>query len=380
MKRRFETGMSTAVLMVVVSGGIGVNNTVAPTFGADPVIGTQNAGNAGTWTGSPTLTYQIQRNTGSWVDIGGATSLNYTPVDADFGYALRLAVTPNGDTTKTAYSSATNTVQEAPAQAIGDEEILNGGFDSGASWSAGGGWAIGSGVATHTAGSAGALTQSNALTRPVYEISCDQTVVTASGVQGIVSGISIGEGRTETGVVRWLLTRRDANNFLGFYAGDTYAGSIDSATGKPLTENVQLAAPSADMRLTQLYTLPVSPVPGDQLWLLVRVEDADALALPNGDYFLVRLLYLTTWDLTFHKITNHAPGAALITAANIGASNGIRVTADGNDWTLESTANGGTNWTSRGTTTEATWNTSTGVNVLATSGFTLGILAYADPL
>lgn len=93
------------------SGGAPIN-TAVPTHdgGSSAVIGTEISGTAGTWTGSPTLTYQWQRNTGSWGNIGGATSIDYTPVDADFGYTLRLAEIPNGDTGAAAYSAATATV------------------------------------------------------------------------------------------------------------------------------------------------------------------------------------------------------------------------------------------------------------------------------
>jgi len=74
------------------------------------IIGTETAGDDGTWLPAPdSFTYQWQRYTsGAWADIGGATNQDYTPVDADFGLALRLEVTPvpNGSV---ANSNSTNT-------------------------------------------------------------------------------------------------------------------------------------------------------------------------------------------------------------------------------------------------------------------------------
>lgn len=64
-----------------------------------------------------TFTYQWQRNTGSWGDIAAATSKNYTPVVADYGYPLRLGVTPSDGSTP-AYSNATNAVSSPLVQAI----------------------------------------------------------------------------------------------------------------------------------------------------------------------------------------------------------------------------------------------------------------------
>lgn len=103
---------SAALLLLTLKpGGGGVANTAVPTTdGTAPVIGTEIAGTAGTWTGSPTLTYQWQRYSGSWADIGGATAIDYTPVDADFGLTLRLVEIPNGVTASAAYSAATGEV------------------------------------------------------------------------------------------------------------------------------------------------------------------------------------------------------------------------------------------------------------------------------
>ena len=73
-------------------------NTLLPSVTGTAAVGTQLTGNNGTWTGSPvpTLTDQWLRcdtSGNSCVNIGGATSINYTPVQADAGTTLRLKVT-----------------------------------------------------------------------------------------------------------------------------------------------------------------------------------------------------------------------------------------------------------------------------------------------
>lgn len=93
-----------------------VSEAFSPIFGAaptlstnTPVIGTAITITPGAWAGSPSLTYQWQRNTGSWVDIGGATSSSYTPVNADFGYPLRVVETgTNGAGSASTNSAATS--------------------------------------------------------------------------------------------------------------------------------------------------------------------------------------------------------------------------------------------------------------------------------
>jgi hypothetical protein len=110
-----------------------IENTVLPGVTSSATIGTQNNGMLGTWTGSPVITHQWQRNTGSWVDISGATSLNYTPVDVDFGYTLRRREIPNGDTGAAVASAATAAVGKVVATitpTIGAERLTNTGFET----------------------------------------------------------------------------------------------------------------------------------------------------------------------------------------------------------------------------------------------------------
>jgi hypothetical protein len=119
----------TLLLTVLRRGGAPAPvNTVAPSHNyvapLTPVIGTQITGVAGTWSGSPTITHQWQKaltDAGPWSDVSGATSINYTPLDADsvFGYVLQRLEIPNGDTGAAVASAATGAVTYVPLTMTG---------------------------------------------------------------------------------------------------------------------------------------------------------------------------------------------------------------------------------------------------------------------
>lgn len=114
MPSRRSSSAASYLLMLTPKGGTPPPaNTVAPSHDgtSSAVIGTEINGTVGTWSGDPTLTHQWQRSAdGStgWADIGSATALDYTPVDADFGYYLRRAETgTNAAGAVTAYTANT---------------------------------------------------------------------------------------------------------------------------------------------------------------------------------------------------------------------------------------------------------------------------------
>jgi hypothetical protein len=100
-----------------VLGGytIGTNVLGVPAIVVNPVItsadlsvGTAVSGNTGTWSGSPvSFSYQWQRAdtaTGTWADITGATSANYTFVSGDLAKYIRrqtVATNPTGSSAAT---------------------------------------------------------------------------------------------------------------------------------------------------------------------------------------------------------------------------------------------------------------------------------------
>ena len=73
-------------------------NTQLPAISGKPVVGSALTASAGSWTGSPSFDFSWQRSTsdGGWAAISGASSHTYTPVRADIGLSLRVAVTADG--------------------------------------------------------------------------------------------------------------------------------------------------------------------------------------------------------------------------------------------------------------------------------------------
>lgn len=95
-------------------------NTVAPAISATGKIGTQVDGADGTWSNSPSFTYQWQFFDSTWQDIVGATSQDYTPAETYDGMDIRLAVTgTNSGGSATANSNSCAVTYNAP-QSAGD--------------------------------------------------------------------------------------------------------------------------------------------------------------------------------------------------------------------------------------------------------------------
>ena len=371
-------------------GASAPENTLAPAITTTAVIGTQIDGDDGTWTNPQAFTYQWQRNTGNWGDIGGATSKNYTPVDADFGYTLRLVVTSGG---VSANSNATNVTQEAPVQTLSAELVANNDFST---YSGGfTNWTLspgtyggdpgvsqvdpsgGAGTGAAKFSSTGSLALLGVNTSPLatvgayYESLVEMSARASGSVTWRDSNGVFQRSLAAVGAGRDLVRNTSAGNPMNLRNSGATDATIDRVSVKQVTLNGELVAPSANMRISQFYTLPSSPIIGDEIRVVVRSSD-----FSSGNYWLVLLTYTgSAWNINLYSVATHTR-TSRISAAGIGSSNGIRITANGNDWTLETTANGGSNWTSRGTVNNSTYNTATGVNVLATSPFTLSNMQY----
>lgn len=91
-------------------------NTVAPAVTGTATVGQTLTTTNGTWTGSPSFTYQWQR---AGVNIGSATASTYVLVDADYTNAIRCVVTgTNAGGNASANSNATAAVVRTYGQEV----------------------------------------------------------------------------------------------------------------------------------------------------------------------------------------------------------------------------------------------------------------------
>ncbi len=381
-----------------------VSEAFSPIFGAaptlstnTPVIGTVITITPGAWAGSPTLTYQWQRNTGSWVNISGATNSSYTPVDADFGYTLRVVETgTNGAGSASTQSSGTsNLTREAVTQTWSAELLTNGSLSA---WTGGvpDGWNKvndngSTATITETArnGSAGTGAATHSNSGSAIFVNIRQTVYTVGDYYEISGEMTAYTGGrmdiTFSGSGGFSLSAARAAQFLGRAIGTELVlqpgGALprlftsDDWGVRRLTPNAELTAPSANMDVATFYTVPNTPLQNHAVWLLGRVS-----SFSSGNYFLWLLEHNgTQWNVNLYAVSAHTRGSALVTVSNVGTTNGMRFYANGNTIRVYTTANGGGLWTQRGSDiTNSTYNTAQGVNALLSSAFTLGQLTYVQ--
>jgi hypothetical protein len=353
-----------------------------------PVVGQLLTGSDGTYTPEPTSYARQWYRDG--VAIGSATNATYTTVDADFGKLLTYGVTPTGDggTGAEAVSAATAAVAEVPVQSVGSNLWLDGDMEAVGTAS----WTNPSGAATlsketgtphggaqvlritYGSGSNNAAAQDRGNNGSYYEIAGygrgDGTAIVQiqdeSGSDSLV-----GTSSTSWQAYRGIMREVTRPVLRGGQAATRFV-EYDDTSYSLITPNAQLAAPSANMRLTQFYTLPGSPALGEQIRLYSRISD---FAL--GNFWQVFLRWTgSQWDINLYSVATFTR-TSRIAASNIGATNGVRVNMNGTALELFTTANGGTDWTSRGTFTSSTYQTAVGCNVLHTSGVTMGSLEYA---
>lgn len=213
----------------VGGGGSPPSNEVAPSISGTAQVGQTLTVTPGTWTGSPTLTYQWTRD-GS--PIGGATATTYVLVTADLGTDVAVTETATNDDGSASEGS------NAIAIIYGPELLLNGNFATDTVWNKGSGWSIGSGVATKTAGGAGTLSQpptsvleaasSYEVTFTITAVSAGQIRFNFTGGGGSVVGDFLSSPGTYTQTV--VATHAHTNFTLGPSSG--FAGSVDNVSLK----------------------------------------------------------------------------------------------------------------------------------------------------
>lgn len=155
---------------------------------------------------SATTQVQIYRSTSSIVNRATDAAGDPISVQPSRGYSVAV-----GDATRS------NTV-------------TNGGFDADSDWTKGTGWTIASGHATHAAGSAASLSQSQAVTEDLYyRLAFTLSGVTAGSLTPQLTGgtTSAGTARTANGNFSDRVLAGAANDTLAFAATSAFVGSID---------------------------------------------------------------------------------------------------------------------------------------------------------
>lgn len=351
-----------------------VSVTSVPVVNVAPVIDAVPDVTPAVWSSGATDTERWEMaasSAGPWSTVSDMPARTTPYTSQTFGKVLRWYEAQGG---VEAVSEATAAVAEAltGAQSSGANIVTNGDFASSLT-----GWttfgtpttvevtggrlhiitdATNEGVRRTVASAAGTF----------YQMSID-TQVDTDGLEFVGAVIGSLSSLANTGTWNMVGIKR-ATNTSGFATirGRTASSNIyaDNAAIVPLTLNGQLTAPSADMDMAVLYPLPGSPRVGEQVQLLCRISD-----FATGNYWTAVLEYTgSAWNAVLYSVAANTL-TACITAAGVGATNGIRAALNGNDWELFTTADGGDNWTSRGTFTSTLYNTATGVNAMWTDQF-----------
>ena len=129
--------------------------------------------------------------------------------------------------------------KQASGDWLGQELVVNGGFDSTDGWTLGAGWSISDGLASHVSSSTSNLNQS---ANPLRESSVYLSSFSVTDVTPSVDGvrIRIGSGgngvlRKEEGTYSEIITA--TNNELLFTANAFFTGSIDNVSVKEVLKN-----------------------------------------------------------------------------------------------------------------------------------------------
>lgn len=275
-----------------------------------------------------------------------------------------------------------------PSQSLGAELLTNGDFSNGLnSWTklndngttatiteTAANGSAGTGSASYAnSGSAVSLglTQSVFSVGDYYEVGAELTAYTSGRLDVTMSSNAF-----------FNLTSAKAARYIGRASGTNLQPQVggalprtltlDNLSVKKLTLSPEKTAPSEDMDVSFLYTLPASPLSGDSVWLPARIS-----SFSSGNYWLVYLEYSgTQWNVYLYSVASHTRTQQK-TASNVGTTNGLRFYALGTTIRMYTTANSGTNWTQRDTDlTSSTYQSSVGYNAIYGSQFTPGALAY----
>jgi lysophospholipase L1-like esterase len=197
---------------------------------------------------------------------GIAASVPSSPVTLAAGNGVSLAPV-----------SATNkvTIYSDLAESIGDELVVNGAFDSAASWSPGSLWAISGGLLTHTPGSTNPTTQAIATLKwgRIYRVAYTVTGASAGSVRVSValSGTGLGTYRSADGTYTEDLLASDNGAAIRIEPSSDFNGSLDNVSVKEIFNAIGTNSSNAG-------PLGIRGVGGPAAATMTIVDDSAALA------------------------------------------------------------------------------------------------------
>jgi hypothetical protein len=123
-------------------------NGAPPSIGGTAIVGDTLTGAHGSWSGTEPIAYGYQWQScdiagHGCASISGATASNYTPVEADVGHTLRLAITASNALGSTVAASAPSSVVQVSAGGSACTDTWIGAAEDG-SWNNAGNWITGS--------------------------------------------------------------------------------------------------------------------------------------------------------------------------------------------------------------------------------------------
>lgn len=147
----------------------------------------------------------------------------------------------------------------------------------------------------------------------------------------------------------------------------------DAMSVKLVTLNAKTAF-AANGTFSFLFTAPASPKPLQRVEMWYR----ESAATDNKDYWTAYIEHDgSAWNFKLDRVST-GTATNMITVGSVGAVNGVRVVASGNDHTAYTTADSGANWTQRGTKqTNSTHATNTNIRPVYNSNATPGSLILA---
>ena len=177
--------------------------------------------------------------------IGGTAGTWYDPSDPTTLFTTSTGTTPcavPGSGSQVLVGLMLDKSQGAPG-ALGAELVVNGSFAVDADWIKEPGWSISGGQATKVAGAAGSLYQgAPAMVQGrLYQITFSVTGYSAGTLTPFCRG-TVGTGVTANGTyTQRLIAGADSAYAINFFAGATFAGSIDNISVREIPGNHAIA-------------------------------------------------------------------------------------------------------------------------------------------